>query len=416
MKCFSVFFLLFIFYSTSAFSSPKYIVKLKKGFRSAFNLKEASRSYGDFKPLSLEFGDFYVLTKNRNADMKKLSENPAVEYVEVNQTYTINSDPYYKKQWGLKNTGDNSGGWFNPGVAGEDVNAEKAWEITKGSKDVIIAVIDTGIDHKHPDLKANMLVNELELNGEAGVDDDGNGYVDDVYGYDFANKDGDPIDDHGHGTHCAGIIGAIHNSTGVRGVMANVKFVGLKFLTASGSGETDGAIQSINYAIKAGVHIMSNSWGGGESSEALKDAIKAAEENGIIFVAASGNSSQNIDLKPAYPASYDLDAVVTVGAHDGRGNRSSFSNYGEKSVDIYAPGSNIYSTFVNGSYKSLSGTSMAAPFVSGVLGLLLANEPGISVNEAKERLIKTAISKISLKASVAGGRTDAYRVLENIQN
>lgn len=401
-----------------------YIVKLKNGAESLPMMK----SLGDVKNVNTSFGNYAVI-KGQNLDNKSLGflkSDPSVEYVEKNWIVSLDTtvhaeqesamDSGFSKQWGLKNTGRNSGGWFSSGKAGEDVNAVNAWDITKGSNDIVVAVIDTGVDHQHPDLIDNMWVNEAEKNGLEGVDDDGNGYVDDVYGYDFANKDGDPMDGHSHGTHCAGNIGASHNGTGVMGVMANVKMMGIKFLTDSGSGETIDAISSIEYAIKNGADIMSNSWGGGERSEALKEAIQAANDAGILFVAAAGNSRSDNDARPTYPANYKVENVITVGAMDGKGNRSSFSNYGKETVHVFAPGSNIYSTTKNGRYQKMSGTSMATPIVSGVLGLLLANEPGISVEDAKRRLIESTIKNSTLTKYSQGGRVDAHALLTNQRN
>ncbi len=401
-----------------------YIVKFKKG--SKLLEQKSFKSIGDFEKLNLSFGDFAKLSNVdlSNKAVSELMSNPEIEYVEPNWIIKVDPvdtnkevlDPKYSQQWGLTNDGKNSGGWFSRGKAGEDVNAEKAWEISKGSKEVIVAVIDTGIDFTHPDLKDQMWTNDAELNGIEGVDDDGNGYVDDIYGYDFANNDGNPTDGHSHGTHCAGVIGASHNSIGVKGVMANVKLMGIKFLTDSGSGETIGAIKSVEYAMRNGAHITSNSWGGGERSEALKEAIQAAQDAGTMFVAAAGNSRSDNDARPTYPANYKVDGIVTVGAMDGKGNRSSFSNYGKTSVHVFAPGSNILSTVKNGGYKKMSGTSMATPFVSGVLGLLLANEPGISIIEAKNRLMESTVLNSSLSKYSAAGRVDAFRMLNNERN
>jgi subtilisin family serine protease len=323
----------------------------------------------------------------------------------------------FSKQWGLVNTGKNSGSIFSPGVAGEDINVSKAWDITKGSTGeqiIKIAVIDTGVDYTHPDLKSQIAVNELEFNGKAGVDDDGNGYVDDIYGYDFANKDADPMDGHGHGTHCAGVIGASHNSVGIAGVMKNVQIVPIKFLTDAGSGETIDALSSIDYAISRGVNIMSNSWGGGEKEQSLLDAITAAESAGITFVAAAGNESNNNDKTPSYPANYEVSNVVSVGSFTGAGAKSSFSNYGVKTVHVTAPGSTILSTYKNGGYANLSGTSMATPHVAGVVGLILSKEPNLTPAQIRERLINTSVKTEKLKtASLSAGRVDAFRALTN---
>ncbi|OFZ23367.1 MAG: hypothetical protein A2202_02620 [Bdellovibrionales bacterium RIFOXYA1_FULL_36_14] len=390
-----------------------YIVKVKTGAK--LNTKS------NLIRLNTSFGDFYKLSGDQKSDLKNLKNDPAVLYIEPNYTYQISpievsqksTEPSFDKQWGLLNTGANSGGYFSAGIAGRDINAVNAWKITTGSDEVKIAVIDTGVDFTHPDLKNNIWVNEAEQNGKAGVDDDNNGYVDDIHGYDFANKDGNPIDDHGHGTHCAGIIGASHNGIGVAGVMSNVKIVALKFLTGSGSGTTEDAILAIDYAIKAGVDVMSNSWGGGDESLALKDAILAANEAGIFFVAAAGNESNNNDTTASFPANYKIDNVISVGSMDGRGKRSSFSNYGANSVHVFAPGSNIYSTFKSNSYKSLSGTSMACPFVSGILGLLKSHDSYLSILEGKERLINNSVSSTDLQSSVAKGWVDAFKALNN---
>ena len=413
--------------SLSAAPAQKYIVKLKTGVSpksvSFFNQKSVS----DVKDLNVSIGSFYTVkaTGLNQKSLELLAQDPAIEYIEPSRTYTISPikmnkeeilDAKYSDQWGLKNTGRNSGGWFSRGKAGEDINAEAAWKITQGSKEVKIAVIDTGVDYTHKDLRGNMWVNELEANGIEGVDDDGNGYVDDVHGYDFANDDGDPQDGHSHGTHCAGNIGAIHDRNGVRGVMNNVKMVAIKFLSDSGSGETEHAIKSIDYAVKVGVDIMSNSWGGGEFSQALLDSIKAANDAGILFVAAAGNSRANNDSRETYPANYEVENVISVGAHDGSGKRSSFSNYGKKTVHIFAPGSNIMSTVPNDRYSKMSGTSMACPLAAGALGLLKAEYPNLTPAEVRERLEATAVRNGSLDDVSTSGRLDAERLLNNTRS
>lgn len=399
-----------------------YIVKLKNTNNLTVNVNSLSKIGKVEKVAKTEFGTFVKVTsKSDLLQSNSLLKNPNVEYVEPNWIIKVSdaktsealepSDDQYKKQWGLKNTGKN-GGLFG-GVAGEDINAAGAWTITKGSQDIKIAVIDTGIDYRHPDLKNQMEVNALELNGKAGVDDDGNGYVDDIYGYDFANKDGDPMDGHSHGTHCAGVIGASHDGKGIAGVMGQVKLIGIKFLSDKGSGETIDAISSIEYAIKRGVNVMSNSWGGGEYSEALKEAISHANDAGIVFVAAAGNSSSNNDSRPTYPANYDVPNVITVGSYASNGAASSFSNYGVKSVHVFAPGSTILSTIPNGRYGNMSGTSMACPHVAGVVGLVLAQKPTLSPSEVRDILVSSSkqTSKLQSK-SVSAGRVDAYEALK----
>ena len=388
----------------------EYIAKLNQkqevNFNKSFQAQELNLSYGQYVKLNL--------TEQQRASLAK---HPGVEYIEPNFEYTtLNSkasDADFEKQWGLHNTGKNSGSWWNPGKAGIDISALKAWDITKGDQALKIAVIDTGVDYRHEDLAKNMMVNLVEQNGIEGVDDDGNGYIDDIYGYDFANNDGDPLDGHGHGTHCAGVIGANHNAVGIAGVMKDVQILAIQFLTATGRGTLEGALKAIDYATSRGVNIMSNSWGGGGRSQALFEAIERARDAGIIFVAAAGNSKNDNDVKAVYPANYKLDNVISVGALDGKGKKASFSNWGKKTVHVFAPGVDIYSTVTNNRYKKMSGTSMACPHVSGVVGLLLANEPNLNFTEVKQRLMSTSVQSGELSDFSASGYVNAFNALTN---
>jgi thermitase len=420
---------LFSTVNASEFPHNGYIVKLKDGSK-AFQEKSFS-NVGSTRELNVSFGNFVKLDTDldlSNKSFDALKSHPDVLYIEPNYIYSIENtlaedhgdftdktvqDSEYSRQWGLKNTGKNSGGWFSSGKAGEDINAEKAWEITKGDKEVIVGVIDTGVDFNHPDLKSQMWTNDAELNGVAGVDDDANGYVDDIYGYNFVTNTGSPMDGHAHGTHCAGVIGAEHNSQGIAGIMANVRIMALKFLSDSGSGETEGAIRAIDYGVTMGAKVLNNSWGGGGRSEALLEAIQRANEAGVIFVAAAGNDSSDNDKRPTYPANYEVENVITVGSMEGKGARSSFSNYGKTTVHVFAPGSNIYSTVRRNGYSNMSGTSMASPHVAGIMGLLVSQEPGISPVEARERIISSAVQNSTLTKFTVSGRADAHRLLTN---
>ncbi len=366
--------------------------------------------------------DIVVVRKSHDggpaAALKALSRNSAIARVEPNYIYRFNkvpNDPGFGQLWGLKNSGalDSAG---MRGLGNVDVGAEKAWDITTGSKDVLVAVIDTGVDHTHPDLAPNIFVNQMEKNGLPGVDDDGNGYIDDIHGYDFVNGDGDPMDDNGHGTHCAGTIGAAgDDGKGLVGVNWNVTIMGIKFLANEGGGTLANAIKSINYAVTMGVDVMNNSWGGGGYSEILKETIRRAGRAGIVFVAAAGNDASDNDRRPSYPASYDVDNVVSVAAVDNRGDLAYFSNYGSKSVHVAAPGHNILST-VPGGTDTYSGTSMATPHVTGVVALMLAYNPRMAYDEVKHRLISTSKPLSALKGRVASaGVVDAFYALVNIK-
>lgn len=396
----------------------EYIVKLKD----SVNLDAFIMSEGANQSASIVLKDQNLVKITRPSvevasfTMEELQNSPYVEYVEPNYIYRINklpNDPELPKLWGLINTGDNNPSGAK-GVAGVDVDAERAWDIQTGSRDVIVAVIDTGTDHTLEDLHANMWTNDAELNGTAGVDDDNNGYVDDIYGYDFVNNDGDPKDDHGHGSHVAGTIGAKGNDgVGLTGVAWNVRMMGLKFLSKSGGGSLEDALKSIDYATKMGAHIMSNSWGGGGFSQALYDSIERASEKGILFVAAAGNHRANNDQRPSYPASYEVPNVISVAAVDNRGQLASFSCYGKTSVDMGAPGVDIMSSTPDG-YAVWDGTSMATPHVSGVAALVLSNEPNIEMTELKDRLIRTSRPAAGLRGKVvSSGIVNAYHALIN---
>ncbi len=293
-------------------------------------------------------------------------------------------DPQLSGLWGL--------------TTAEGVGADRAWALTTGSTAVVVAVIDTGIDYTHPDLAGNMWVNPGEIAAN-GVDDDGNGFIDDVHGANFtpwAASRGNPYDDNNHGTHVAGTIGALQsNGLGVVGINHNVRLMALKFMDANGSGRLSDAIAAIDYMVmmklnyNVAIRVCNNSWGGGGYSPAMVAAIERARDAGIIFVAAAGNSATDVDLFPAYPASYEVSNIVTVAALAQDQTLASFSNYGAEGVDIAAPGVNILSTLRGGQYGSLSGTSMATPHVVGSLALLFALEPTLGVDAVIQRLFET---------------------------
>ncbi|XGC80892.1 S8 family peptidase [Bdellovibrio bacteriovorus] len=349
--------------------------------------------------------------------LESLSIDPNIKTIEPNYIYHMDktaTDPMFQLMWGLKNTGQYDY-QRRVGVAGMDISVDKAWDITTGSKKVIVAVIDSGIDYFHPDLKENMWTNTAELNGKSGVDDDGNGIVDDIYGANFENPDkptGNPWDDHGHGTHCAGTIGAkANNGIGGAGVAWEVRLMAVKFLKASGSGSLFAALKGVNYATKMGAKILNNSWGGGGVSQTLKDAIEKTNQAGALFVVASGNETNDNDKNPRYPASYDVPNILTVAAVDNQGKLADFSNYGASSVHVAAPGVNILSTINNGKYGYYSGTSMAAPHVSGLAALLSAKEPDLSGRGLRRRIVATSKTLKSLHGKTKAGLVSAHSAL-----
>ena len=330
-----------------------------------------------------------------------------VESVEMASMRTPN-DPSFSLQWGLKNSGQAP---FY-GKSGSDIKASDAWGTTTGSSSVIVAVVDTGVDYTHSDLAANIWTNPGEIPNNA-IDDDGNGYIDDVRGWNFFSNNNNPMDDHGHGTHCAGTIAAVgNNNLGITGVCWNAKIMPLKFLDSSGNGRVSDAISATLYANKMGGQVISNSWGGTQFTQALKDAIDASP---AVVVCAAGNSGQNSDTNPQYPAAMSSSNIISVAATDSKDNLASFSNYGPSSVDLAAPGVMIYSTNKNNQYQYLSGTSMATPFVSGVAGLLKAASPSMSKNQIKDRILSTVDKLDSLSGKVAtGGRLNAASAVGSV--
>jgi thermitase len=319
------------------------------------------------------------------------------------------NDPQFDDQWSLHNLGQDGG------KERADIDAMKAWAKQKGSQDVVVAVLDTGVDFTHVDLRDNMWIRPANI---PQYTDDELGTYNDLNGFNGTDSVTDPMDDNGHGTHCAGIIGAEgDNGEGIAGINWHVKIMPLKFLGRGGFGSTDDAIEAINYAIdrkKKGVNIriISASWGSTMKSKALEDVIRAAGDAGILFVAAAGNDGSDNDRRPHYPSNYDLPNVISVAALDRNDQLASFSNFGVKTVHIAAPGKDILSTWLSDAYREASGTSMATPEVSGVAALVVANEPGISMAKLRARLLKSVDKIESLNGKVAsGGRINAAKAL-----
>lgn len=403
------------------------IVKFKGGVEAGKSSLGILENYGAFSAVPFSRTGAVKVSfpaKESTGDLeavaKKLAARPDVQYVEANTIIRMDArfpnDPEFAQLYGLHNEGGTGG------IAGADINAPEAWEVSTGSQDVLVGVIDTGIDYSHPDIAPNYWTNPGETGVDAegrdkqtnGIDDDGNGYVDDFRGWDFANNDNDPMDDNNHGTHCAGTIGGKGNDgQGVAGVNWDVSLVGIKFLSGGGSGTLEDAVRAIEYGTNIGVQLTSNSWGGGGYSETMAAAIAEAEARKILFIAAAGNSSANNDRDPHYPSSYAHDNVIAVAATDHNDRMASFSCFGAESVDIGAPGVDILSSVPGSRYTKYSGTSMATPHVAGAAALVKAAFPELSAAQIKARLLSGADSIPALQGKTStGGRLNLENALE----
>jgi subtilisin family serine protease len=362
------------------------------------------------------------LPKNLNAKnaIKKFKNHPDILYVQpvykvkANDLY-FPDDPALEVQWALHNTGQSDG------TPDADIDAPQAWDRLNNIpyQNIVVAVIDSGVEYNHPDIADNMWINQDEI-PDNGLDDDDNGYVDDIYGYDFCNNDSDPNDDHYHGSHCAGIIAAItDNNEGIAAVAGtnnHFKIMALKFLDRNGDGWTDDAIQALEYSVMMGAKISNNSYGGPGFDLAFAQAVNAAEDQGVIFVAAAGNDyGQNNDFTPHYPASFSNDAVISVMASNNNDDMATFSNFGPTSVDIAAPGSNIVSLNLNKTYKYSSGTSMATPHVTAACAVISAINPEI-ISTSIKSIIINSVDPTLPDYCVSGGRLNLYNAIYNTPN
>ena len=376
------------------------------------NKDELDDSYTSL--LSGRLAKFKVSGMSTKDAIALLKSHQAIEYVEPDYQVSIArtpDDPRFDELWGLNNDGQTGG------TADADIDAVEAWDISTGSRDVVVGVIDTGIDYSHSDLASNMWVNSSEIPGD-GIDNDGNGFIDDVHGINAITDSGDPMDDEGHGTHVSGTIGASGgNGIGVVGVNHEVSLVGCKFLDAAGNGSTSDAIKCIDYMVSlknSGVNlrVLNNSWGGGGYSQALADAIASSEAADLLFVAAAGNDTIDNDVNPHYPSNYENASVLSVASTDQTDGISWFSHYGLTSVDMGAPGSAILSTTPGESYASYSGTSMATPHVAGAAALVLSINPELSTQELKDLLMNSGDTNAALQGvTVAGTRLNVNQAL-----
>lgn len=332
--------------------------------------------------------------------VESLRGDALVEYAEPDYTVTaavLPNDPFFGNLWGMHNTGQTGG------TADADVDAPAAWDTVTGSP-MVVGLIDSGVDYTHPDLAGAVWQNPGEIAGN-GVDDDSNGYIDDVRGWDWVNNDNDPMDDESHGTHVAGTIAAAgNNGIGVAGVNWSGKVAALKFLNASNQGSYSNAIKAIQYANTMGFKITNNSWLGSTFSLALSDAITESRNLGNLFVAAAGNAGNNSDVTPLYPAAFTHDNIISVAATDHNDLKASFSNYGAVSVDLGAPGASVYSTMPSNSYGYKSGTSMATPHVTGAAALLWGSNPSLTYTDVKNQILLLGNPLLSLQGVTVTGK------------
>ena len=340
-------------------------------------------------------------------------ETGLIRYAEpdfiVHSQDTTPNDPMFTSTWGLRNIGH----------PGSDISAPKAWDLITGGTQVVVAVIDTGISYTHADLAANIWTNTAE--SANGADDDGNGFIDDTRGWNFLADNNNPMDDHSHGSHCAGTIGAIgNNATGVAGVNWRCRIMPLKFLDASGSGTDSDAADALHYVAElrrhgVNIRLTSNSWGGGDYNATLREAIAENASLGILFIAAAGNDGLDIDSGGFYPANYAESNMLVIAATDSSDGLASFSNYGATTVHFAAPGVSILSTILNNGYGYKNGTSMATPHVSGVATLLWNAWPSAAAADIRDALIRgiDPVSGLTSK-TITGGRLNAFKALKTL--
>ncbi len=353
--------------------------------------------------------------------MAAMSEDSRVQFAVPNHTYGlpdgensqgVTNDPDASKLWGLHNEGQTGG------KVDADIDAPEAWQIHTGRSQAqgghITAVIDTGVDYNHVDLKANMWVNPGEIPGD-GIDNDGNGVIDDVHGYNAFDNTGNPMDGHGHGSHCAGTIAGVgNNGTGVVGVNHQANIMAIKIFSDAGSTNAAAIIRGIQYASDNGARITSNSWGGGGANAGIEQAFK---DSSALHIIAAGNSGYDNDKRANYPSNYEGDHIVAVAATDHNDGIARFSQWGKKNVDLGAPGVDILSTVPGNKYDTYSGTSMATPHVAGAATLIASAYPEINNADLRAALLDGTDKIASLTGKVVtDGRLNVNNSLQVAKN
>jgi subtilisin family serine protease len=420
----------------------RHVLTEKSGRQIPFSIKAVSPKFEIVEGLRVA----QVNPAETSNAIEVLRARPDVIYAEPNfirRASVTPNDPRYPQMWGLNNTGQPADHDGHPGTAGQDIRAEQAWAITTGSRSVVVGVIDSGIDINHQDLHDNIWTNPAEVAGN-GIDDDGNGFVDDINGWDFAHNDATVFDYteptyppapnytgdiEDHGTHVAGTIGAVgNNGIGVTGVNWQVSLMSLKFLTGDGAGSSANLLNAFAYAKAmrqlwdssggtkgANIRVLNNSYGGERFSQAEQDAIRALSDAGILFVVAAGNESLPNDLFPVYPSNYTSPNLISVAAQAGGGGRSSFSNFGEATVNVAEPGEHILSTTPKNTYDFFDGTSMATPHVSGTAALVCALSPSITMQKLRSLLMYSGRQFSSVQTSTKQD-VDAGKILQGVSS
>ena len=399
--------------AATSLARPEILVKFRAGV-STDAINQITASFNDQVQDEIEaVPGLTTIHDSDNGDATALSAQysalPEVEYAEPNYEISADravndanpvqpNDPRLQEQWALS-----------------EISAPRAWARTKGSDEIVVAVLDSGVEYTHVDLVNNIWTRPMNV---APYRDRDLGTIDDVHGYNAITNDGEPMDENGHGTFCAGIIAAeCGNTAGVCGVNWKTQIMPLKFMNAGGFGYVADAVEAINYALdrkRAGVNlrIINASWGLNQSSRALEDVIRKAYEAGILFVAASGSTNANNDATPRYPAGYDLRNIISVAATDRDDSLAPFSNYGARRVHLAAPGKDILTTALGNDYEQHSRTSMAAPVVAGVAALALSVRPDLSVDELRSLLLRSVDTLPGLRDKVStGGRINAAKAV-----
>ncbi len=410
--------------TNNMFAQNEAIIELKSGVSQKIIIESMNKLFSGVKSHGYKLTNtIHIKVPNMGFDMiKQILENSpfknSIKSIEKNyaQKPVSSNDSYYNKLWAIENNGQKVNG--KSGTKDADMDVSEAWSIQKGSPDVVVAVLDTGVDYTHEDLADNMWRGNVH------------------HGYDFAgdndgNNDNDPMPDkpyddngHYHGTHVAGIIGAVgDNSQGVSGVAQDVQIMALKVFRPNGYGYLSDILEALDYVsdqIDKGVNIVAinaSYSGGGKKGDSADKAIAKLGEKGVVFCAAAGNDSKNIDNDPVYPASYSAKNIIAIAASDQDDKLASFSNYGKKTVDVAAPGTNILSTYPDNKYAYLQGTSMATPEVTGSVALLASEDTTSSVSERIDFLKSTVDKKSSLNSKVeSGGRVNINSALKKLDN